>query len=205
MTERLVVVVGEEKKEVPVIKSLVTRSSKFFQAAMKDNWKEAQEQRVPLPDTNVHVFEGYLQWLYTSDFTFINTAESTSMVQFFILGDFLDDLALRNAVLDWFIAKFIGGEGIPNSRDIQLALDHTPPSSMLQQLFTEVWSTVPFAQCVDDLLATGPESKQYPKEFVKQQFERLMSVHALRGKKGTKKTDEQLMADFQLKMADGAT
>jgi hypothetical protein len=205
MTERLVVVVGKEKKEIPVITSVVTRSSKFFQAAMKHDWKEAQEQRVPLPDTKVHVFEGYLQWLYTSDFTFTSRAESNSMSEFFILGDFLEDLAFRNAVLDWFEAKYLGGLGLPNPTDIQLALDHTPPSSMLQQLFSEMWSSVSFAQCVEFLLVEGPESHQYPREFVRQQFERLMSVHALRNKKGTKKTDEQVIADFQLKRAGGAT
>ena len=60
MVESFIVCVGDEAKEFVVIQSIATRSSKFFQAAMTRDWKEALEKRVMLPGTKVSVFEAYL-------------------------------------------------------------------------------------------------------------------------------------------------
>ena len=112
--ETIVVCVGKEdnKKEYMVYKSFATKSSKFLRAALNGNWKESQEQRVPLPDTEPVDFEVYLEWLYTSqldprdaetdDDDDRGTMRCMMVVRLYILTDFLDDAKFCNEVIDLF-------------------------------------------------------------------------------------------------------
>lgn len=141
MAESFTVCVGEEAEEFVVIQSIATRSSKFFQAAMSRDWKEAREKRVMLPDTKVEVFEGYLQWLYTGQITITNPdTDYLELVTLYIIGDFLDDVAFRNATLEGMISFFDEGTGVslPGAKATQLAWDKTPSNSPLRQLIREM-------------------------------------------------------------------
>lgn len=129
MVESFVVCVGPEAKELVLIKSIAKRSSKFFQAAMSRDWKEAFEKRVMLPETEVNVFEGYLQWLYTGHITFTCSidVEYSAMSTFYILSDFLDDLAFRNAVLNEALAKHGASNELPTPKLFSLlGIRHQP-------------------------------------------------------------------------------
>lgn len=46
-------------------KTLLCEASDFFASALKEEWKEGQKHRVPLPDDEASVVDLYLQWLYT--------------------------------------------------------------------------------------------------------------------------------------------
>jgi hypothetical protein len=50
------------------------------------------------------------------------------------------------------------------------------------------------------ILGRPSHKVQYDREFVKQHFERLALVNELGQKKGTKKTDERLVADFKQRL-----
>lgn len=45
--------------------TLLREASEFFASAVKEEWKEGQKQRIPLPDDSASVVDLYLQWLYT--------------------------------------------------------------------------------------------------------------------------------------------
>ena len=211
MTERFIVAVGKKAKEIPVITSIAVRSSKFFQAALEHDWKKAHEKRVSLPETRVEAFEGYLQWLYTGQITFTSPDPKPDpqpdtdlhwfiqSVYLFALGDYLDDLKFRQAVLDYIATKFLEKKSPPGPGIIRLAWDSTPPDSLLRQLFLDLWSCFTFDYSITHILGLS-NKPEYDKEFVKQHFERLVSANELGRKKRTKKTEERLIADFKLKL-----
>lgn len=167
MTERFIVVVGKDSKEIPVITSVATRSAKYFQIAMEHDWKEAGERRVELSHTTVEVFEGYLQWLYTGQITVIGNNEHNAMAQYFILGDYLDDPKFRGVALDGIMSTFLETNLVPGSVTVKLAWSETPPNSLLRQLISELWLTTRFSYALAWLLepSLDPASKrsQYPK------------------------------------------
>jgi hypothetical protein len=210
MIERFIVAVGKKAKEIPVITSIAVRSSKFFKAALEHDWKEAREKRVSLPETRVEAFEGYLQWLYTGQITFTNADPNPDptlthhwfiqSVYFFVLGDYLDDLKFRHAVLDYVATKFVETECPPGPGIIQLVWDSTTPDSPLRRLFLDFWSCFTFEYSITHILGLASHKPQYDKEFVKQHFERLVSANELGQKKGTKKTVGQVIANFKLKV-----
>lgn len=138
MAESFTVCVGKEPKEFVVIESIATRSSKFFQAAMPHDWKEAREKRVKLPEVTVEIFEGYLQWLYTGELTFIGPYKSSTVARVYILGDYLDDKAFRTAALCSIMEQYLGDGRVPGPDAVRLFWQHTPQESPIRQLFSEV-------------------------------------------------------------------
>jgi hypothetical protein len=199
MAENFTVCVGKEVKEFVVIKSIATRSSKFFQAAMSRDWKEALEKRVMLPETEVRVFEGYLQWLYTGDLT-LSQNDLYEEIELYILGDFLDDAKFRNSLLDSLMSGFHDENFVPTALVVQLAWDKTPSDSWLRQAILELWSTVPFHQAIACLLEPNPEEQMYPREFVQLHFQRIESSDGLGKVKSSKKSRKQIAADFMLRL-----
>lgn len=99
---------GDDKKEFTVHRSFAIKSSKFLQAALKNDsrWKEAQEKRVALPEAKPVDFEVYLERVYSSQLAprEAETPEElgTMLVRLYILGDFLDDARFCNRVMDVF-------------------------------------------------------------------------------------------------------
>jgi hypothetical protein len=122
---------------------------------MTRDWKEALERRVLLPEVDPDDFEGYLQWLYTSDFAFAGAYRSVVLVELYILGDFLDDLAFRNAVLDYQMTEWVANHNVPSVEATRLAWDNTPPDSPLRHLVIVLWSSAPFEWAVTRLV--GPK------------------------------------------------
>jgi hypothetical protein len=57
--------VGEEEVEYKVHEALLSERSEFFTSASKEEWKEGQEHRVPLPDDTPSVVDLYVQWIYS--------------------------------------------------------------------------------------------------------------------------------------------
>ncbi|KAI5212715.1 hypothetical protein AUEXF2481DRAFT_31217 [Aureobasidium subglaciale EXF-2481] len=58
-------VVGAKKKSYTLHKDLLIFYSDFFRAALYGSFKEAEEQRVELPEVDEEVFETFQLWLYT--------------------------------------------------------------------------------------------------------------------------------------------
>jgi hypothetical protein len=203
MVESFIVCVGEEPKEFHVVKSIATRSSKFFQAAMTRDWKEALERRVLLPEVDPDDFEGYLQWLYTSDIAFAGAYRSVVFVELYILSDFLDDLAFRNAVPDYQMTEWVANHNVPSEEATRLAWDNTPPDSPLRHLVIVLWSSAPFEWAVTRLVGPKKIGKEYPREFALQYFQSFMSSHALKNKRVNRRSRAKVAAEFNLWRSGG--
>lgn len=125
-----------------VHKTFATKSSEFIKAALSHDWKEAREKRIPLPETEVVTFEGYLHWLYTGQL--ITDGEGSILLkqqlQLYILGDFLGDNNFCNQVADDILRLFkheqvVVGTSCMTFSNVQLAWKHTTQGSPLRDLF----------------------------------------------------------------------
>ena len=113
---------GKKFKSFIVHESFATKSSKYIQSALKNEWKEGKEKHVSLEDHSPKTLEGYINWLYTKETT-LNNAErkckyhgpdtyqdaqdsdciymhGLDLVKMYILGDYLNDMRFCNAVID---------------------------------------------------------------------------------------------------------
>ncbi|KAF2427729.1 hypothetical protein EJ08DRAFT_699467 [Tothia fuscella] len=85
-----------------VHEELVKSTSSFFQKALTNGWKEAQERCVKLPLQEPQHFHVYVHWLYSR---MVATPEDNTLAdlyraKMFILGDILQDDQFKDAVLD---------------------------------------------------------------------------------------------------------
>lgn len=174
MTWTITIRTGKEAKEFVVIENIVTRSSKFLQAAMNRDWKEAKEKRVLLPEIETSIFEGYLQWLYTSDLTFTESV-SVELVKFFILGDFLIDASFRHAVIDSMINRHQEDEALPRAQAVKLAWQQTTPVSVLRAVILKLYASCDLLKAIQSLR----ESQTYPREFILDLLDLMAGSHGL--------------------------
>lgn len=129
-----------KSKTFTVHTSFAIKSSSFFRAALKNDWKEAREKRIDLPGTKVVDFQIYLQWLYTGRIAELNYAESpansATLIRLCILGDYLGDSRFSNAVIDTLIenSSYVVSGMVFESSTVDLAWEKTSPGSPLRGL-----------------------------------------------------------------------
>ncbi|KAK3070761.1 hypothetical protein LTR53_009877 [Teratosphaeriaceae sp. CCFEE 6253] len=137
------VLVGPDEESFSIHASIATSKSKFFEAACRGTWTEAQAKVVRLPEVSPDIFKAYVQWMYSGEV--VNPSEpeidagceghapQVALVKLYHLGDVLLDLPLRNRVMDVYISlrrKFTGGSG---SQAIYWAWEHLPPTSTMRR------------------------------------------------------------------------
>lgn len=91
-----------------VTESIIRNSSKFFDAALKKEWKEGQERTINLPEIRPEVFNVYLNWLVTgklhvhdqSEVTPEHRQTKTRLVEAYLLGDKILDVDYKEKVCD---------------------------------------------------------------------------------------------------------
>lgn len=151
---------------------MICAKSKFFAAACSKRWVKGKEKQVRLPEVHPSVFQGYLSWVYS---TSINIAELTTYhidllpdpqgrevakyFELYFLSDVLDDVRLRNEVLQTLV----------------LDTHHFP----CPQTITRVWAKTPAGSparrmLVDRAVLRSKRSSlaakmtDYPESFVQQ-------------------------------------
>lgn len=65
-TECVTIVVGTEQQKSVVHKDLICASSEYFRAALQGALVEAATSEIMLMDERPEVFEGFVNWLYSS-------------------------------------------------------------------------------------------------------------------------------------------
>lgn len=95
-------------------KDIICARSKFFKAACSKRWVEGQLKVVKLPEVSTSVFRRYLSWVYSGHLEWACPGDDTEeeadpddeihemgmMIDLYILGHSLDDIQLRNKVVE---------------------------------------------------------------------------------------------------------
>ena len=117
LSKEVTIIINEEQPELTatyhVPEELLVEKSKFFQAACRNEWKEAKSRVVKLPDVDPASFNCYLLWVYRGRLPVRNEwdmysdgwqerhlAVQSNLVKLWILADRLADARLRNAIMD---------------------------------------------------------------------------------------------------------
>lgn len=141
MKKTFIAVVGEENEEFTLHTDIASRSSKFLQAALDKDPEEPQQKHVAIKEVEAKHFELYLQWLYTSDHSFLAELSMRNMATLYILGDFLDDTAFRVALLHDFTKYAIDKNVYPDLTTVTRTWEKTPRDSLLRKMIVEMWVT----------------------------------------------------------------
>ena len=161
MSKTFLAVVGKGKKEFMLYTDIATHSSKFFQAALNRDWKEAKEKRVILADTRSSLFETYIQWLNTGVIVARFPKSMLYFTELYVLSDFLDDTGFADAVLDEVTT--IAYEVWPGLDCVKLAWDKAPGGCSLQNLILEIWTKQRASVIAEEL---ARHADDYPSGFM---------------------------------------
>ena len=168
--DQISVLVGRSEQLFIVHRELICAKSKFFKAACSKRWLEGKEKQVKLPDVDPPVFQSYLSWVYS---TTLNIAALTDQdtdktvsensrvvakyVELYLLGDVLDDVRLRNKVLQTLV---LDTETMPRLETVQRVWKKTPHNSPIRRMIVEcaAWRVNrPYLQS---------KLTEYPEDFV---------------------------------------
>ena len=141
----------EDPTEFVIHESVVTPHSAFVRMALSNDWKEAKERTIPLPEDEPDTFQLYQEWVYTGLVFSENVAntekdskEYERLVSAYILSDRLLDSTFKDVVVDCIIHKLCNSE-LFSPRLTNLVYDNNPAGSTLRRLWQDiyVWSGSP--------------------------------------------------------------
>ena len=146
-TDHISVLVGPNEQPFLVHKDMICAKSKFFKAACSEHWVEGEEKKVRLPEVDPSVFQGYLSWVYSTSLSIVGITtdgidklsgtQSRAIAQYlelYLLGDVLDDISLRNKVLQTIV---LDTRGAPNPRTVVRAWEKTPFNSPVRRMLVD--------------------------------------------------------------------
>ncbi|KKP05528.1 hypothetical protein THAR02_02345 [Trichoderma harzianum] len=91
---------------------LICRTSDYFKTAMKAHWETSTSGSIALKEEDPEVFEVYLHWLYFETLPVRNdspgsegNAEYAQLAKAYVLGELLQDVNFKDAVLDAILIK----------------------------------------------------------------------------------------------------
>lgn len=197
-TETMVICAGEEQKEFTAHKNvLTTSSSKFLQRMLSRDWRETCEKRLRLPEMRPEVLEVYLHWMYTGNVVLGPSpaeADTVFRVELYLLGDYLDDMAFCEAIVEGLVKISRGPEpNLPNAAAVQLAWSKTSADSALRGVIKELFLGVAIDSTVELLLLNNDE---FPYDFILDLFAGL-----LENNKGFCKRSISQKSDAQIRAA----
>ena len=138
--------VGKENpQDYAIHESLIKPVSEFVCLALNEEWKEAKERLIPLPEDDPEVFELLQAWLYNETIPSMNlqdgvkdAAEYKMLVQAYILGDKLGITDFKDAIIDSIILKLRHTARF-DARLGNLVYENTPDRSPLRKLWQDVY------------------------------------------------------------------
>jgi hypothetical protein len=165
---------GNEQR-FTIHKDLVCASSKFFKAACSKRWAEGRAKEVRLDEVKAETFRAYIVWVYAEKITANRSTqgdakvaaldEFAETVDLYLLGEFLDDLRLRNAAMRALVtnSKLWIIQLLPKL--IDQIWKSTLPDSLLRKMIVD--ATV--SRALDPMYTSGFEqhSEDYPKDFLR--------------------------------------
>jgi hypothetical protein len=136
-----------------VHKSVLCKTSSFFQKATKSEWTASTPRPIDLSDEDPKIFQFYVQWLYSGTVAiqtrFINNSDAEgglcgivdkcSLIESYLLGEKLMDTAFQNAVMQGLIQCVKREESYPINSVIKRVYERTTTKSPLRRLLVDFW------------------------------------------------------------------
>lgn len=182
-SKEVTIVINEEEPDLAasfhVPEGLLTEKSEFFQAACRNEWKEASSRVVKLPDVEPEIFSLYLFWVHRGKLAVRNgrhprneesvddaCAVQLSLVKLWILADRLGDIELRNAVIDEMVNtarhEYVCAPTLFSPEITVLIWSATTARRSLHTLLIDLYLSRAYAGDVQDLI------DKYHPEFLKE-------------------------------------
>lgn len=144
--------IGPDEQELVVCGTPLAKSSEFFQAALKKEWKEGQMRTVKLPEEDTELITRYLDFVFGQSLPSMavqsgnNLEQSTTykeVFELYTLGDRLLDASIRNAIVKETLrlVSLTGDEGhgfLPSRNCVALVYNDTPARSAARRLMVDV-------------------------------------------------------------------
>ncbi|KAI4693231.1 uncharacterized protein J4E88_001602 [Alternaria novae-zelandiae] len=142
-----------EERIFHIHKSVLCKTSAFFQNATKPEWTAPTPRPIDLSDELPEIFHLYVQWLYSGKIAveIMSSSDSDtevrkhenvdyhSLIQSYILGEKLMDTTFQNAVLQCLIECVEQADCFPGDRTIKTAYKRTIKHSPLRKLLVDFW------------------------------------------------------------------
>lgn len=141
------IIVGSSKQEFNMHKGLLCNLAPYFDAALKGNFKEAEEQRIEMPEEDVKVFKYFQLWAYTDCIIIESETEkdisSILLIKLYIFAEARCMPRLQNAAIDLLIDNIVAFNTVP-TKQLNFIYTHTADGCLLRQLFVDIIASVVF-------------------------------------------------------------
>lgn len=144
-------VVGAEERKYHVHQGLLSSSSPYFAAAIKEEWVEGQKRRIPLLDDSAAAVDLYVQWLYGRRIFSRQSSEKLKdgqeelgvLIDGFVFGEKIQDGEFKDAVIDAITSSVstIGKDDkywYPSGEKADRVYKGTPAGSPLRRLLVDM-------------------------------------------------------------------
>jgi hypothetical protein len=169
---RILVGTGEDARTFIIPAACLSSRSLFFKKALSDDWKEAGERIIKLPEDEGDTFELYLSCVFGQKLAvepdpvpagYGGLAERFSLAKLYVFSEKVQDVRTKNTCLKAFVeivwkVRDDGGWLCPNKLTIKLLYRGTMPGSPMRKFLVD--TTAYAMTCKEPLL------KGYPSEFL---------------------------------------
>lgn len=166
------VVVGPSKQDFTIHEHLAKSKSKYFSTALSQ-WQKVQQRTFELPEENVPVFAGFVNYLYSGGVKFNRSAPDIDIELFLIMSYLLGErrgcMSFRNAVLDVLASIWTLGRH-PSTEAIMLTFSESMEKSTLRRYIVDkcAWdATVPVRKAVLEDTLEEETAPGFQNEFLK--------------------------------------
>ena len=167
--EIALLIVGPRKAVFGMHKGLLCSVSSYFKAALQGGSKEAQEQRIELPDDDPFVIKRFQLWLYTQkvldEDESADYVEWSSWVKIYCFAEARGIPNLQNLVIDSFIDKYAECDCLPSDQICRI-YGNTAINSPLRKLLVDM-----IVRCANldewDLKDNSDSRNLWPEFFMK--------------------------------------
>lgn len=126
----ITVLVGAEEKQVWVHETPLRAASKFFDAALGGEWKEAQARSVRLPEEDHEFFLAYVYYIYTGSVMCKDQGTLECLFKLHYLGGRLMDDVFQDTVMTCLMARTLAT--VPNVATVSFVYANTAGNDPLR-------------------------------------------------------------------------
>ncbi|USW51807.1 Putative BTB/POZ domain-containing protein [Septoria linicola] len=166
----ITVLVGDAKKSFALHPTILKNNSPYFRGALGSRFKESIDKAVRLPESDPAVFQVYATYVYTGEISLQRagtgedldeesdpsyTARFHSLVKLYALADYLQDISLKNKIVDIIIDRTTGHGVLLTT--LSFAFANLPAESIMCRLITDTHLTYCSAEFLEQSWSSLPE------------------------------------------------